>query len=222
MTAVAGGLDCAPPTDQRNEPEEVQPGEVVGENLHHSEEQTALHELRCDFIVRLHGMGNATERELARQGQSTHGGVQSQGASAESLPTQGETTKDPAAEGKSSRGKKSHGRAAPWDQADSDAADTERGQGETAESEKQTEGEVTTGNPCFNRSALGGRAVKPEMDERQSEQLKLRAIFPAGLVLFFARLRGEGRAQFAKHAVRPGSHPRGGDDVSGNKADQGG
>ena len=51
-------LDCPPPGGKGNQPEQVQPGEVVREGFHILEEEIRPGELRRDFIVALRRVRN--------------------------------------------------------------------------------------------------------------------------------------------------------------------
>src|SRR5262245_60650358 len=101
-------------------------------------------------------MCNTSQRKVAGDSESAHCRVPRHGASAKSLPADGESTEYPRSNGESTGREKSYCSATPRYQANGDSADAHRCDGNAPKGEEQAESSISTGDPRLDRSLLSG------------------------------------------------------------------
>ena len=141
----------SPLEDERNNPEKIQPNGIGCNGACASEELARFDEFAGDSIIGLRGVRDAAERVLTRQRDAAQRRVPSNGATAESLPSDHQPAIRPNTETDTAQCEQTKGKTAKRNQAHSAETDANWRDGNTAKRKQRTDRIVADGNPRRHR-----------------------------------------------------------------------
>lgn len=150
----------------------------MGEDFREAEKELAVDKLPGKLGVGLCRLSDSTHGKVTGDGQPAARRIDRHRAAAEGLPAQGESANGPSAARETSEGNNSDGGTAARDQAQRRGTNADGRNGQSTAGKQHADGTFPRSDPGLDWW-LRRQTVKPDMDEGQSEEFKLAAIFPA-------------------------------------------